>query len=157
MCVDSVVTSFFAEEITKKEAEILRVPLGDSAAQQAFEAFAALIALRLWSPLWKGERMTLSIKSDSVSALSLVLNLRTSGFGCNLVAREIALDVAEMAYRPDVVEHVRGVSNISADCLSRLCQPGSKYEIPPEFENVTRAIPQTRNRELFRTLGTPPM
>ena len=64
--------------------------------------------------------MKLRVKSDSISALILVLKLKTAGTGPAVIAREMALDMASALYTPSVVAHLPGVANITADLLSRL-------------------------------------
>ena len=94
------------------------------------------------------------VKSDSVSALLLTLNLKSSGFGCNLIAREMALDVAQMNYKPDVASHVRGLANIGADTLSRMAQPETDCkELPAYFAHVERNRLSPRGKSLFRSLS----
>ena len=92
------------------------------------------------------------IKSDSVSALILVLNMRTTGHGTGIIAREIALDIAQNVYRPNVVEHIPGVSNISADALSRLCVPGKPETVPACFSQIEKSSIGL-DASLFRTIG----
>ena len=149
---DNVLKSYFWEKISEEEAAILRCTLGTSEAQQAFESFAALAALRLWSKRWPKERTVLCVKSDSLATLLLSLNLKSRGFGCNLVAREMALDIAEMSYKPDVAQHVRGIANIGADTLSRMAAPGSDKDIPEYFADVQRDRLLPRGKDLFRSL-----
>ena len=52
LSINRVITSYFAEAVTEEEAKMLQACIGESAAQQAFEAFTVLIALRLWSDKW---------------------------------------------------------------------------------------------------------
>ena len=132
------VQRYFAEEITQDIADYLEVTIGSAESQQALEAFAILVALRLWSKYWRGRRVTLSIRSDSISALILMLRMKTSGKGAAKVAREVALDVAEDIYRPTIVQHLPGITNISADALSRLSKPGSTYVIPSFLAKTPR-------------------
>ena len=88
LSVNHVITSYFAEEVTKEEARLLQVRIGESAAQQAFEAFAVLIALRLWSSQWKGSRICLRVRSDSMTALNMALKLKSQGTCGILIAQE---------------------------------------------------------------------
>ena len=43
-----------------------------------------------------------------------------------VIAREMALDVAGLSYAPDIVRHIPGIANVSADALSRRYEPFSK-------------------------------
>ena len=53
----------------------------------------------------------------------MTLCMKGKGFGVNLVARELALVLADGAFRPEVVKHISGASNVVADILSRSFQP----------------------------------
>ena len=99
--------------------------------------------------------MTLRVRSDSVSALMLVLNLKASGIGPGIIAREVALDIAESVYRPDFVQHVPGISNVICDALSRLHQPDAKKELPKALVGVRRDVVRSRGKAFFRTLSLP--
>ena len=104
---------------------------------------------------WKDSRVLLRIRSDSVSALVLAVRLKSSGFGPNLVAREMALDIAESVYRPDIAEHIPGIANRICDDLSRLFVPGQEKSIPRVLENIPRVTLPRRDRSFFRTLVPP--
>ena len=79
----------------------------------------ALCALRLWSDKWRARRIKLRVMSDSVTAMIMVLRLKARGSGPALVAREVALDLADALYQPNVVGHLPGIANTIADFLSR--------------------------------------
>ena len=152
MSENMVPVAYFYEEITEEEASILQIEIGQSSAQQAAECFAVLVALRLWSAGWKKERYTLKVCSDSVVALMMSLKMQGLGYGCNLCAREVALDVSECIYKPHIVEHVRGISNTVADELSRMFAPKSLSILPSCLSNARRDLLEVRNKQLFRTL-----
>ena len=82
----------------------------------------------------------------------MVANMKAEGAARKLIARELALDIAEATYRPDVLEHIPGPANVWADCLSRLGEPGAKYSIPPELANVREEVPPYRTRSWWRSL-----
>ena len=58
---------YFYERIEPKVADFLKVPIGDASAQQAFEALAILVALRLWKDYWIDRRakLTRNIRRNS--------------------------------------------------------------------------------------------
>ena len=47
------------------------------------------------------------------------MKCKTSGFGTSLISREVALDIGNALYEPNVCEHIPGVANLIADHLSR--------------------------------------
>jgi hypothetical protein len=89
---------------------------------------AVLVALDLWAPLWKQKRVTLQIKGDNVTALTLLLKFRPSGPEMAIIARELALRLAVLSFPPDAI-HVPGVSHIAADALSRVFAPGASNSV----------------------------
>ena len=99
-------------------------------------------------------RVTLTVKSDSISALILTEELKTKGLGTNIVAKEMALDISNMCYRPDVTKHIPGIANISADALSRIVQPDAPTTIPKIFHNIPRDRLKPRGRALFKTVSS---
>ena len=116
---DGVITEYFKDTLTDLDAEILGHELGTADGQQTWEALVALCALRLWSDKWMSRRIKLRVMSDSVTAMIMVLRLKARGSGPALVAREVALDLADALYQPNVVGHLPGIANTIADYLSR--------------------------------------
>ena len=94
----------------------------------------------------------MSVKSDSVSALTLLLAMRPSTPQLAIIAREMALDIADSCYRPVCVSHIPGVANKFADMLSRA---GKDMCIPPELVQAQRITPPIRNDAYFRALAPP--
>jgi hypothetical protein len=111
---DGTIVSWFSSSLSAAELAALGIALGDCAAQQTVEALAALVALRSWSQRWIGLQPTIRVRSDSVSALTIVLKLKTRGKGPGIIARDMALDIAEGCYQPLIAEHgseYRGLSS----------------------------------------------
>ena len=75
--------------------------------------------------MWTERRMILHVRGDSVAMLTVVLKMKpTASTAMGLIAREVALDVAESAFQPDVrATHLPGVANTLADALSRRADP----------------------------------
>ena len=125
---------------------------GGCEGQQTWEARVVPISLRTWRKYWLATRTTVRVRSDSVSALTLALKLKASGSGPAIVARELALDMAECLYRPIVAEHLPGVANITADELSRLVLTGS---VPAGLKEACRVKVPKRSRLWWRALAVP--
>ena len=123
--------------------------------QQTVEVLAVLVALRCWKHRWTGRPILLKVKSDSISALVLTLNLKTRGKGAGIVARELALDVAASEYAPHIAEHIPGIENVLADALSRQFDPSYDYRLPSVFSAVPETILPLRGESYFRTLQPP--
>eukprot|EP00971_Amphidinium_carterae_P165405 3278950-Amphidinium_carterae.1 len=58
-----------------------------------------------------------------MAVLHLLANLRSKSYKFNLVARELALELAQGSFRPDRLEHVPGMLNSLADAASRQFDP----------------------------------
>ena len=114
-----------------------------------------LVGLRLWSSVWLNRRCSLAVSGDSVTALTMVMHCRAASTKMNIIAREIALDVAESVYRPDVVVHLPGHCNVAADKLSRFYEPGSPALIPSWLAHVRWDTPPVRERSYDRASGLP--
>jgi hypothetical protein len=102
---NGIIVSWFSSALSVSERAALGISLGDCAAQQTVEALAALVALRAWSSRWIGLQPTIRVRSDSISALTIVLKLKTRGKGPGIIARDMALDIAEGCYQPLIAEH----------------------------------------------------
>ena len=123
LIIDGAIREFFHQAIPEADAKILNIAVGKAEAQQGMESFGLLVALRLWRRFWYNRRVVLTVRSDSVAGLTVVLKFRSTGQAPSLVARELAIDMARTTYTPQIVEHVPGVANVIADLLSR-------YDVP---------------------------
>ena len=158
MMIDGIPWAFFSEQLTALDHERFGYARGDAAGQQTWEALAVLVALRMWSPLWRKKRVVLTVKSDSVTIL---VRFKTAGVMPSLIAREIALDVAECVYQPAVVAHIPGKTNVIADELSRInvdegtLAKNNIVSIPPLLKKAQRWLPPPRDGAYYRTLLPP--
>ena len=123
------VIEFFAIPISSEDEQILGVQSGGCEGQQMWECLAGLIAMRQWAPRWKHSRVHLHLRGDNIASLVLFSTLKTHSKQLSMIAREFALDLGTAAFRPEVVQHVPGISNVVADQLSRRYEPGRKFEL----------------------------
>ena len=116
-----------------------------------------LVALRLWADTWLRGRVRVRVRGDSVAMLTAVMHMKAAAGGSTiLIAREIALDVAESAYAPDVGSHLPGDANVTADALSRRWDPDAgEWRLPLALAGATEAVAPQRNRAYYRTLAFP--
>ena len=62
-------TYIFSDIVSDLDKEMLDITTAvGSAAQQVLEAFAILVALRLWYGYWQGSRARLAIRGDNIAA-----------------------------------------------------------------------------------------
>ena len=84
---------------------------GSCRGQAAAEALAVFVALRLWFPRWRGQRVAVSIRSDSKAALGALGKFGSAAAGIEKVAREVALDMALSYYGVTVWMHLPAADN----------------------------------------------
>ncbi|CAK0818485.1 unnamed protein product, partial [Prorocentrum cordatum] len=94
--------------------------------------------------------------ATSLIMLTMVLRLKSSSRGLNIIARELALELAEAAHRPLVAEHIPGAANVLADVLSRAADPSKPRALPPALREASRARAPARGRSRHRALSPPP-
>ena len=151
LLIDGAPVEFYAVPLTPDDEHALRIKIGDPKAQQAAEAFNLLVALRLWKPVWAAERVRLEVRADNIAALTLILHLKGSGHALNRIAREVALDLGDASFRPDVCSHTPGVASGIADALSRRFEPGVVFVLPPMLRAAREAHPPSRSPHWWRS------
>ena len=104
--VDGKIIKYFSSLVTTDDLKILSIEQGSCDGQQVLESLAILVALRLWVNREAG-RIRLSVRGDNVGALTLLIKMRPSSPQQAIIAREIALMTAHMAF-PPAVTHPRG-------------------------------------------------
>ena len=97
--INGVIQEFVHSRITHEDEEALGVKAGGSEGQQCWEALTVLAALRFWCHHWRNRRIVLEVRGDSVTALTMLIKMKADGRTA-LIARELALDVAEALYEP---------------------------------------------------------
>ena len=125
---------YFASAISEADCAKYNFALGDPKGQQLWEALAVLVAIDLWGSKCLLERVILSVKSDNVSALTLLTKMRPSAAHDEqgnrvpnttmaVVARELAMRLVHMSFPPDAI-HTPGVGHIlqiaSPECMPQL-------------------------------------
>ena len=126
---------------------------GTCVAQQVAEALAVLFGLRAWLSAWEGKAPRLEVRSDSVTALSMMARMQTSSPSVGVVAREVALTLSRACLRPCVIAHTPGVANKLADALSRRFQPGVAWQRPAALAQVLECFLAPRCAAYYRTCG----
>ena len=147
---NGVITEFAFGTMNSIDEEVLKVKMGGSEGQQVWESLILLAALRLWSLVWRGRRITLAVQSDSVSALIMLIKMKADGIGTALISRELALDIAEAVYQPNVGSHIPGVTNVLADHLSRRLDDSAP--LPAPLRHARRRWFPHRAHHWWRTL-----
>jgi len=142
---------FFDIAIDPIDETILQTPKGSSEGQQVWEALTGLIALRVWSKFWQGQRAKLHVRGDNVGALTLFSALKSG----SQIAREFALDLGKAEYRPDLVQHIPGIVNKVNDCLSRRFQPGQTFHLPQCLLKARPIRPVRRDGKWWKSIVAP--
>ena len=100
--VDDRCISYVADPLSGMDYAKCQFEPGDCEGHQTWERFATLVALGLWLAHWKHVRVCLRVRSDSTTALQLLLTLKASGRSPTLIGKELALGIARGSYRPNV-------------------------------------------------------
>ena len=88
---------------------------------------AILVALRHWKAKLGYSQLTLTVQSDSVTALALTRRLAAKTAGLNFIGAELALLFEECQVQEVAQRHVPGRFNEAPDYLSR---PSKWPEVP---------------------------
>ena len=147
--------SWFSEAITQEDRDRFGITPGECRHQALVECISILIGVRLWLPVWADRSTVVRVRSDSQAALQAMGKLRSPCQHINEVIRELALDLAEGRYHINVGQHIAGDLNTIADALSRLHQPGSKYQVPAVLMQVPRAVPPRRDLGWWEAAADP--
>ena len=154
--IDGQIVAWYAAEFNAADSSALGgVVFGVSDAQQIAEALAILFGLRAWAPRLAGRSARLCVRSDSVSALTLVAKMRSKTPQSSTIARELALSMAIHGIRPRIVAHTPGVANVLADALSRRFQPGACWKLPAALGEVPETIVDPMRNDYYLTVGQP--
>ena len=148
---DGQLTRYFGDAISDDDRDRFGIDIGNAKDQSLLETMALLIAIRLWLPQVRGHLWTVRVRSDSTAALGAAVRLRSRDPRMNAVIRELALDLAEGRYDLEFVEHIPGVTNVVADFLSRLLQPGAATTWPKELVGAMRDHPEERGEHWWET------
>ena len=134
------------------------IPIGTAVGQQLWECLAVLVAVDIWTHLWKQSRIILKVWGDNVGALTLVVKMRPPTPTIAIVARELALRLVELSFPPDA-EHTPGVAHVIADRLSRVHAPGGSgvvdSSIHPALANAQRTDTPKRSPDWYRAYREP--
>ena len=90
------------------------MPIGEAKGQQLWKALAILVAIDLWAKEWLQQRVVLKVRSDKVTALTLLTKMRPPIPTIAIVARELAMRLVDMSFPPDA-EHTPGLGHVLAD------------------------------------------
>ena len=155
LTISGVITYFFSCPVDEGDVRKLGLIYGDSSSQQILECLALLIAVDLWAFLWKEDRIQLKISGDNVTALTLLIKLRPDKDcpAMGIIARELALRLAELSFPPDAI-HTPGVAHVIADRLSRVHAPGGTGVVDTSIhfalEHAKLSIPAVRDDQWYR-------
>ena len=120
-----------------------------------WECLAVLIAVDLWSFLWRQDRIQLKVRGDNVTALTLLIKMRPDkdSPAMGMIARELALRLAELSFPPEVI-HTPGVAHVIADKLSRVHAPGGTGVVDNSIhftlEHAQLSAPPARDAKWYK-------
>ena len=94
--ISGLPVAFLMDCLTLHDVKRYGYQIGDHRGQQCWEALAILVALKAWSPLLLGRRFCwkLTVRGDNVTALNLVLRMKSKPGALKSIAKELALLLA---------------------------------------------------------------
>ena len=150
--VDRQPKEFISEAWSDEDCKYFGHERGSSDGQQTWEALAALLAIRVWLPEYRDEKLKLVILSDSKATLAVVGKERSKSARLNTIAREKSLDLAQNSQGLELQTcHVAGTENQWADALSRVHEPGQAYTVPNELAHLRRRAAPVRCDRFWKT------
>lgn len=156
LLVNGTLIAHFSDHICQSDRDILGLHAEPTSRdQQALEALAVLASLREYSQFWKSERITLCIRTDNIASLCMLAKMQPHSPQLGIVARELALDISDATYSPDIVEHIPGIVNIGADALSRMSDPNKEVTLPSYLTDATRHVCSRRDKSWWRSVEVP--
>ena len=156
LVIDGTIAAWLSCHICNMDRTILGLQMEPSCRdQQALEALAVLVSLREFATYWKKERITLSIRTDNMASLVMLTKMQPHSHQLGIVARELALDISDAVFCPEIVQHIPGISNVAADALSRKGDPHKKVAVPSYLTESTKHVCSIRNKSWWRSLVLP--
>ena len=118
--VDRQPKEFISEAWTDEDCKYFGHERGSSDGQQTWEALVVLLAIRVWLPEYRDEKLKLVILSDSKATLAVVGKERSKSTRLNTIARELSLDLAQNSHVLELQTcHVAGTENQWAvECMN---------------------------------------
>ena len=91
-----------------------------------------------------------------MAPLHLLLELKAKGDGPSRTAREMAADIGDATFSPNLSQHVPGVENVLADALSRRFDPEEQpWSLPRDFASAKEVSLPRRDETFQVTLKGP--
>jgi hypothetical protein len=136
---------YFSVTWTPEHAKLIRGVIGDPGSQASWEAFAFLLAVKLWVINVSGP---IVVAGDAEGVLCDLIQLRGKSPEINEIAKEIALHLAPQG-RDLAGLHLWGERNTTADHLSRVHEKGLTDHLTWVLASATeRQIPSISELKL---------
>ena len=146
LLVNNKVMEALASGVDHQDARHLQFELGTSASQGICEALAILVCLKHWKAKLGYCELTLTIQSDSITALALTKRLAAGSAGLNFIGAELALLFEECQVQDVQQKHVR-----ARPTKRRTTWPG-----PPSGRRHPSRRPCKASRSWSQPSGRPP-
>ena len=148
--------AWLSSDVTEEDAQRLGVKVDECGSQSVLESLVILVAVRTWAHVRTKAKARVHVRSDSQAALGALGKVSSPVAAMNMVAREVALDVAVSDYGLEEVSwgHIAGVLNDWADALSRLNAPEPKA-VPAVLAAFEATATPPRDAEWWRASAGP--
>lgn len=148
LVINDQVIDMVASKVTEVDAKNLGFEWGSSASQGVVEALAIIVALKHWGPKLAGMNVQVTIKSDSVTALSSIQKRSGASAAQNFCGAVLGVLLERFRVEDAKLQHIPGVANKVADYLSRPSTWGSTPR-PAEIKEGDISQSQVRDAEYF--------
>eukprot|EP00971_Amphidinium_carterae_P349426 6491014-Amphidinium_carterae.2 len=88
-----------------------------------------------WGSVLHNPAVRWTLRSDSMTAVHMVVHMSSRGGGPALITRELALEFRRLSWHPRAVQHIPGEINEAPDYLSCLQFFSYDKPLPPALRN----------------------
>ena len=127
LCIGTKPVAFWKHALVAADAHWMgpHCGIGDPSYQTEWEAWAVLLAVRVFGPLLNNGSTRIFLRSDNVATLQAATKFKARSPLLNRIAAELVIELEVQGQSTVQGRHIRGVLNSFADSLSRGSVPAA--------------------------------
>ena len=141
--------AFLSDDATSLDERRFGATAGLPDFNTLWEGLAVLVALRAWSERFSDDT-PIEVRSDNLPVLFALAKWSAAAPELNTIVQEISLICVTRDLPICGLSHIPGVTNVTADALSRLRAPEPK-PFPSELRDVPRTPVAARDASFYAT------